>query len=290
MLLHPRTRLRRPALLAAIAVATTAPLLLGSPSASAEDGKSRSTTTDKTQLAEKRFKQARKLYSQGKYREAITKLKEAIALDPAGVELYYNLGVVNEKLQEVDDAIEAYEQYVEMVDDPREKKRVRKIIKRLQGAKHEIKSREMLPVPVKTKTVVVVKEKKVIKTVEVDRPADPGKGRLDGWVIATGSLAIVAAGAGGYFGYLALRDNNQNPTTGGEATMQSLRDRFDRSRTEAKYADIAFGAGGALAITSLVLYFARDAKPEEPPKSKVSIVPTLTTARTGAMAGVAVTF
>ena len=48
--------------------------------------------------------QASALYEKGRYRAAIEKLEAALALDPTGKELVYNLALIHEKLAELDAA------------------------------------------------------------------------------------------------------------------------------------------------------------------------------------------
>lgn len=95
--------------------------------------------------AEQHYKRARELYQLGRYREAIAQLEAALKLDPGGAELLYNLGLVREKLGDVDEAIDAYRRYLKALGpeaDPEEVTKIKGIIKRLEGAKTELKARE----------------------------------------------------------------------------------------------------------------------------------------------------
>jgi tetratricopeptide (TPR) repeat protein len=101
--------------------------------------------TPAQQLAEKHYKRARELYQLGRYREAIAQLEAALRSDPNGAELLYNLGLVHEKLGDADEAIAAYRHYLQVLGndaDPEEVAKVQAIIKRLDGAKTELKARE----------------------------------------------------------------------------------------------------------------------------------------------------
>ena len=66
-------------------------------------------------------------------------------LDPQGAELLYNLGLIHEKLGDADEAIEAYRKYLDVLGpdaDHEEIAKIKGIIKRLEGAKSELKARE----------------------------------------------------------------------------------------------------------------------------------------------------
>ncbi len=95
--------------------------------------------------AEQHYKRARELYQLGRYREAIAQLEAALKLDPGAAELLYNLGLVREKLGDAEEAIDAYRKYLKALGpeaDPEEVAKIRSAIKRLEGAKTELKARE----------------------------------------------------------------------------------------------------------------------------------------------------
>jgi tetratricopeptide (TPR) repeat protein len=95
--------------------------------------------------AEQHYKRARELYQLGRYREAIAQLEAALKLDPGGAELLYNLGLIHEKLGDVEEAVDAYKRYLKVLGkdgDPEEIAKIQNFIKRLEGAKTELKARE----------------------------------------------------------------------------------------------------------------------------------------------------
>lgn len=95
--------------------------------------------------AEQHYKRARELYQLGRYREAIAHLDAALKLDPGGAELLYNLGLIHEKLGDVDEAVDAYKRYLKALGkdaEPEEVAKINGIIKRLEGAKTELRARE----------------------------------------------------------------------------------------------------------------------------------------------------
>ena len=63
--------------------------------------------------ARKHFDKARADYAQGAYREAIGELEAAHALDPNAKDLVFNLGVVHEKLGDIDEALKWFRLHLE---------------------------------------------------------------------------------------------------------------------------------------------------------------------------------
>jgi tetratricopeptide (TPR) repeat protein len=125
------------ALLSVVLVEATAPTLRA---AAPEAGKSAP-----EQRAEAHYKRARELYQLGRYREAIAQLEAALRSDPGGAELLYNLGLVHEKLGDADEAIAAYRKYLVALGpdgDPEEVQKIKGAIRRLEGAKSELRARE----------------------------------------------------------------------------------------------------------------------------------------------------
>ena len=238
--------------------------------------------SDQDQAAE-HFKSARNHYSNGRYGDAIEELEAAVALDPNGAELVYNLGVIYEKLQDVDNAIVNYRRYVGMIDDTEEQERVTKIIQRLEGARDEL----------------AAKEAAAIEAAEKERGPDnqeenkASKGRLDGLVIGAGVVSALGFAGGTYFGLKAMSDRaDDSPKTGPGTTYQDLQDNADRAKREALYADIGFGVGVAAGVTALVLYYTRDAVQVEPKvgEEDVAIVPSVLLLPGGAAASVRLGF
>lgn len=88
--------------------------------------------------ARAQYNAAREAYAAGHYRRSAALLDAALQLDPAGTNLWFNLGVVRERLGMIDGAITAYERYAERVTDPAERDRTRRIVTRLQGARAEL--------------------------------------------------------------------------------------------------------------------------------------------------------
>lgn len=179
------------------------------------------------------FDEAQELYQRGAYRDAIDKLERAVALDPAGSELVYNLALVHERLGEVDEAERYYQKYLEMETDPKAKERVRAVLKRLAGAKREL-----------------VKE---------SAPAAPAKCAPDTSLrpltFAVGASAAAALVIGSSFAIAALvTDPSASDATSAGEPYSALRDRAALAHREAIVADVSF-AIGALA-TAATIYLA----------------------------------
>ena len=85
--------------------------------------------------AEARYERARAHYAGGRYRAASAALEEAARLDPEGVNLYFNLGVVYERMGDLDRAALAYARYSDRVSDEGERERVGRILARVRAAR-----------------------------------------------------------------------------------------------------------------------------------------------------------
>ena len=88
--------------------------------------------------AQAQYDAARDAYAGGHYRRAAALLEAALALDPAGTNLWFNLGVVQERLGALDRALVAYQRYLARLADPAERARTARIIARLEGARGEL--------------------------------------------------------------------------------------------------------------------------------------------------------
>jgi len=84
------------------------------------------------------YNAARDAYAAGHYRRAAALLEAALALDPSGTNLWFNLGVVRERLGELDRAVTAYQRYLSQLADPAERARAARIVARLEGARVEL--------------------------------------------------------------------------------------------------------------------------------------------------------
>jgi tetratricopeptide (TPR) repeat protein len=84
------------------------------------------------------YERGRAYYAAGRYRSAINELETAIHLDPAGFNLFFDLGLVYERTNQPDRAVTAYRHYLEHVTDPAERERAERIIQRVDGGRAEL--------------------------------------------------------------------------------------------------------------------------------------------------------
>jgi len=106
------------------AAAAAAP---GKPAASAP-------ADDPAALAKAHSERALDAYREGRYERAVKELEHAVELDPEGKDLYYNLGLVHEKLGNLDRALFYFRRYLELETLPAERERVEIMVQRLAGA------------------------------------------------------------------------------------------------------------------------------------------------------------
>ena len=215
--------------------------------------------------AKKHFVAAKKAYKAGAYQEAVGELKRAIELDPNGKDLFYNLGLVQEKLGEIDEAIVAFKRYTELETDTGELEKAIQTVRRLEGARDELakkKATEEAPKPEPPPRVIVVPAR---DEPPAPKPKRASKGRLDGWVFATGGLSVAALGVGTYYGVQALSTRKSSEeATNGSTTVRELEDRAARAHDQAVAADVAFVIGAASAGAARLPYFTRDAEQNAP--------------------------
>jgi tetratricopeptide (TPR) repeat protein len=196
--------------------------------------------------AHEHFEQALALYRAGKYHHAAEELQAALASDPSGKDLVYNLALVQEKLGDFAGAIASLQRFQGMETDAAELDRATQTIARLQGARAEVALAEAR-----------------LPSAPVPCPAALVRGRLDAWVIGAGGLAVVSLLVGAVFGVRALTLEPSGESTGPNASFASLRDRAERAHSAAVLADVAFSTSLLAGATAATLYFGRyaDASP-----------------------------
>lgn len=223
--------------------------------------------------AEKAYQASLDLYRKGQYRAAIEKLEDARAIDPEAKELPYNLGLVHEKLGDADEAIDAYHRYLAVLGDdvdPEEKNKIESVIKRLEGAKAELKAREAK---------------------RMEHRFTP----LSTSLAVGAGISIVATIV---FGALAMKDdkNARDFTVGSGGSVADRNALIDRSKREAVLADVFGVVGIAAGGAAIALYFTsefpresrpEDSKPPPPVSGRLSMKPI---AAGGAMMNVELAF
>jgi len=186
--------------------------------------------------AAEHFERALAWYRAGKYQRAVAELEAALQRDPNGKDLVFNLALVQEKLGDVSGAIASLERFQSMEKDPKELERASQTIARLRGAQAELlASAPHAPAAAVSSAAC---------------PEPRTRGKFDGWVIGTGSLALASLLVGTVFGVRSLTldaDSEQS-----------------RARDAATIAEIALATSLLAGAGSVALYFGRlaDTPPE----------------------------
>jgi hypothetical protein len=263
-----RRRLRTLALLAGLAAAASA----NPRPATAQDAGP--TSSANVAAARRHFDKARTDYAQGSYREAIAELEAAHALDPSAKDLVFNLGVVHEKLSDIDDALQWFQLYTTMTLTPQERDRADAYIRRLEGAKKELAQHPPEPSPSGSTSAPSPSESALLP-IGPPPPAPPRRGRIDGATIAAVSVTGAALVFATVMSVKAKVDQPPTPfVTGRDGTYSELQSRTDTAHREAIFADVGFGLAIGAGITAAVLYFARTRDSSVPAPAPVTVSPT----------------
>lgn len=200
--------------------------------------------------------EAQGLYQHGQYRAAIAKLEAAVALDPEGKELIYNLAVIHERLGEIDRAERYYIRYLEMETLPKEREQVAAVLKRLKGAKRELSSaREPAapPAPAGRSAALPMLPRMPLlprRSVVAANPRPPTP-----WLAVSGGIAAGSLVVGGVFAALAVaRDPSPDARTGDGISVADLQADASAAHRCAVAADVALLVAGLSGITALYLY------------------------------------
>jgi TPR repeat len=255
--LRLRQRMRLPLLIATmltLGTAAAAPVLARAESATGTP------TQDAKSRAQGHFKRAKERYLEGSYPEARNELDEALRLDPSAKDLRYNLGIVCEKMQEYEAALEHFRAYIAMPDvTADERTKSENIIRRIEGAKKSVRAPESrTPVPPSAPSVVSPRT----LTGEGSPPESARSRKLSTPTWVAGGVTLGATVTGAVFGALAL---GARPQTGVVTNAEYPFSRFEtdlsRSRSFAIVSDVAFGIAIVSAVVTTILYVA---KPKEP--------------------------
>jgi tetratricopeptide (TPR) repeat protein len=215
--------------------------------------------------ARRHFDKARAYYGQGAYREAIGELEAAHSLDPNAKDLVFNLGVVHEKLVDIDDALKWFRLYTTMNLTPAERERADAYVHRLEGAKKELDDKR------------AAEAARAAAAASSDRPPPPPPPERTGntrtvLMIGTGSLTVVALGVGVVMGIKAEEDRPASPYITGRngLTYTAFANEQSMAHSEAVVADIGFGIAAAAAAAPAVVFFTR---PHAAARTGVSAAP-----------------
>lgn len=187
--------------------------------------------------------EARALYEAGEYRKAITKLEQALSLDPNGRELVYNLALIHEKLADVDAAERYYRAYLEMETDATLRERTQRALKRIEGAKRELAAKPAGTVePEAGPAAPPAPQPSQSRGVDRGAAARPAATRPIGpWVWITGGLSASALVVGNVFAISALaKSPGDDATTGNDVGVDDLRRDAEAAHRRAVIADVSF--------------------------------------------------
>ena len=203
--------------------------------------------------ARRHFDNARGLYGQGAYREALTELEAAHTLDPTAKDLVFNLGVVSEKLADIEEALRWFRLYMTMTLTDAERDRATAYVRRLEGAKKELDEKAAA-----RREVVTPAASTQPLSSPAPTPASPPRGRID---LAT-LTAAGTVGAGLLFGtvmaIVAVHDAPASPfVTGRDGSYADLAAQTDSAHHAAILADLGFGVALAAGAAAAYLYFGR---------------------------------
>lgn len=185
------------------------------------------------------YRRSEDLYDEGRYQEAAAFLLRVIELDPNAPELYYNIALVYEHLQEYDRALEYLDQYRQFDVGGQERRRIERMMDRIRGAREHLPPN---PEP-QTRTRVVVRR----------------FGRADGlfWGVV-GATVLFTAGAA-ITGGLALNwsEGTDQFTVGLDGDLAEYRSWVNVADDLALTTDIFIGVASASALAALLLYVLR---------------------------------
>lgn len=238
--------------------------LLACIAATATPGLAQESTPANVAAARQHFEKARADYEQGAYREAIAELEAAHALDPNAKDLVFNLGVVHEKLADIDDALKWFRLYTTMSLTSQERDRADAYIRRLEGAKTELEQKQAAAQAAQLREV---QGSSSARTATAPPPAPPRRGRIDAATIVTASVSGAALAFGVVMAVKAKSDQPPNPfVTPQDGTYTDMTSRVHTAHDEAVLADVGFGVSLAAGIAAAYLYFGRTrAAPFAPP-------------------------
>jgi tetratricopeptide (TPR) repeat protein len=201
---------------------------------------------------------AHELYQQGSYHEAIAELDAALKLDPNGKDLVFNLGVVHEKLGDIEDALRYFERYEQMDLDAQERAKADTYLKRLHGARKEVeKPVEPAPAPLPPPLP----------------PPEKHYGRVDWMTVTAAVVGVGGLAMGTIFGAKALGDRPKSTATTDTSTYAQLENSEASAHNEAVASDLSFIVGGAGLATATVLFLARTRDSASPSAGTASPAP-----------------
>ncbi len=259
-------------LVMAAAVCSSSGIAHAQPGKSAGASSTSTATPANHAAAQVHFKKAKELYQSGAYHEAAAELEAALVLDPNAKELVFNLGVVDERLGRIDDALTQFHKYQTLDLTPAEHTRSENYVRRLEGAKKALAA--AAPPPPPPTPVVVPPPVTPPPPVDTTPPSSTSHGRIDAATGTTFILGAVGVVGGAAFGVIALATRPHNYMTGTDGqTYQSYQDASDGYHRDATISTVALAVGGAALAVSAILFFARTSDDSPPPAAAAVLAP-----------------
>lgn len=229
----------------------------------------RSATEARPREALEFYERGRALYQQGRYAEAAEELERAIVLDPASPTLTYNVARVRELMNDYEAAIRYYDRFVQLLGsrNTEDRRRAEAAVERLSAAlelQRQNEATARLEAEERERVAREARERELRETeerarLEAESRVHTRRGVSDAafWVTLSSGLAVL--GGGGTFAYLAWDSGRdaQGFIVGTGGTIDGRNRLVDTAKTYALTADILFGVGGALVVTSLLLFALR---------------------------------
>jgi tetratricopeptide (TPR) repeat protein len=238
-------------------------------------GLAEETSAANVAAARKHFEKARAYYGQGAYRDAVVELEAAHALDPNAKDLVFNLGVVHEKLSDIEEALKWFRLYTTMDLVPQERDRADAYVRRLEGAKKELEEKQATPQPLPTESTPPpggpAGQPPAAQSpsgpgpgtppaplASPQSPPPPVAGRVDGLTVTAATVSAAGLIGGVALGVKAQLDRPPtNYVTGRDGTYTHLRSLQDTAYLEALLADVGFGVALVAGFSAAYLYYGR---------------------------------
>lgn len=223
----------------------------GPPGASA----SASVSPEKVKRAKVLNNEGHELYLRGQYHAAIEKVEAAIALDPEGADLVYNLAVIYERLGELDKSERAYRRSLELEPDPALRERTRVNLKRIEGAKREVAAKAAAPEAALAPRATPAPPSDA-GAARASQPEAPFLGGRSPWIIPAASISATALALGVGLGISAVvRNPGPEAMTGNGISILDIDREAQMAHLQAVLADVSFAVGAAAAGAAFYLYF-----------------------------------
>lgn len=252
-----------------LAAATVSVPAMAQPRPGGPEPATQSRLTEDQVKAQHHFQRAKELYLAGSYREAITELDVARKLDPKAKDLVMNLGIVHEKLGKFDEAVGYFKSYLEMEGvTPQERAKAEGFIKRIEGAKREVRTQPSATPPAESTTSAPTSP----PPPPAEPEAPPQHGRIDALTIAAGSVAAVGVAGGVGLGIHAMSLRPTEFVTGRDGSYARLQEKTENAHTLAIVADVSVGLGIVAAAVTGWLYFGRTKDPTSAPATATARV------------------